>query len=900
MGDSQSQLSAEAIAAATTPQGSQGPSVLSVETVNHFVNNCPGTASVLAGSQNGGGGGGGSGRGVEGAAEPALLSQLVILLGARPRNSLLLSDLGALLPQSLRHGVKERGGLRSWLQRYPELFTVSGSPGKESVTLMLGPQGSHVEATTSQGQTDVAATAGEAQSLEDDENDSAVQLRGLPYKASLADIRAFLGPHVENLRDQTSSVQLVLNRDGRPSGFARVQFDNPQSALACKEALHNQYMEVASDPASGGQRYVEVFLFSERPNKLRFKKNITSDDQLPRGQVTNISENGPEEGENLGVTKEDVIQQCRVHMNQPGQHSLLLSMLGVALSGPARAWLKKTDQGLKHFLSQYPNDFSVAGAKGREIITYLPNAPSEAVEAATSQETNNAAAAAAAGNGASTPVASAGHGFPQHFQPTTVGGRKPNRVQDSNYVPKSPTPHQIQLDAPGETPRGVNTPSMWGTPTPDYWHSQALMDMNIGTQPGGPSGANAAATGPDNSDFASAAVAVDAAAAASLMQTPDGYPDLSSAFGHTPDAMLYPGVGMHPSMMAPNYQAWGLPNPPSMSGAHSNPWGAWPDFGGGAGFPNPMVEYFQSAMAGGHPDFASLRAAAAGQVPAQTRPAEAKPAPEVVEAIPAAEIRLRGLPFTAEVQDVMTFLARFDIADTICDDSDAVRLVNKNNGKPSGQAIVKMLSRADAMDAVQKLNGQYLGHRFIEVFMNPPETQSTAQTAAAPTATATAPAAAATTTPSPAPASLLSLAAAVAPPAAAATTAAAGTSPATVATGSGATGVGGGSATTEAGGTEAGAGDTGGSGGLNMAALSRYQAAIANQGLARAGGMSGPAGSTDDPQAQDGAAWEALFGFLKTGEGISEARLPPAFTNGGGLEAPNPNKNSGLQPGTTL
>ena len=70
--------------------------------------------------------------------------------------------------------------------------------------------------------------------------------------------------------------------------------------------------------------------------------------------------------------KEEVINECREHMGSPGKSKLLLCTLGVALSQGARVCLKKTDQGLKSFLSQYPAEFSMDGAKGRESISYLP------------------------------------------------------------------------------------------------------------------------------------------------------------------------------------------------------------------------------------------------------------------------------------------------------------------------------------------------------------------------------------------------------------------------------------------------------------------------------------------------------------------------------------------------
>merc|ERR1740129_2015591 len=73
-----------------------------------------------------------------------------------------------------------------------------------------------------------------------------------------------------------------------------------------------------------------------------------------------------------GVTRETVVRECRAEMADPRKRRILLSMLGVALSPGARAYLKQTDQGLKHFLAQHPNEFSVEGGKGCEHVTHTP------------------------------------------------------------------------------------------------------------------------------------------------------------------------------------------------------------------------------------------------------------------------------------------------------------------------------------------------------------------------------------------------------------------------------------------------------------------------------------------------------------------------------------------------
>lgn len=300
--------------------------------------------------------------------EPLLLSQLVQLLGQRPGYSLLLSDLGALLSQQLRTGIKEKGGLRSMVQRYPQLFAVSGQPGKESVQLLLGGGAmgnAALHLSAGHDKAEALAAAASAMQLrkqkEDEEHESAVQLRGLPYRATPADIKAFLGSHCDGLKD-ASSIQMILNRDGRPSGFARVQFVSPATARQAKEALHMQRMEPAAQGESGTQeRYVEVFMFTERPNKLRFKKTSTGDDTASTEDI-----------EIMGVTATQIIEECRKHMSSLGKGQVLLSMLGVALSPGARMYLKHTDKGLKHLLSQHPEEFLMEGVKGRECISYLP------------------------------------------------------------------------------------------------------------------------------------------------------------------------------------------------------------------------------------------------------------------------------------------------------------------------------------------------------------------------------------------------------------------------------------------------------------------------------------------------------------------------------------------------
>ena len=82
-----------------------------------------------------------------------------------------------------------------------------------------------------------------------------------------------------------------------------------------------------------------------------------------------------------------------------------------------------------------------------------------------------------------------------------------------------------------------------------------------------------------------------------------------------------------------------------------------------------------------------------------------------------AALRLRGLPFSVTVQDVLTFFAQHNVADTIHDGPNSAKLLPKANGRRSGQAVVQMRSRRDAEVARKALNHQYVGGRYIEVFV---------------------------------------------------------------------------------------------------------------------------------------------------------------------------------------
>lgn len=546
--------------------------------------------------------------------ESVLLSQLIQLLQQRDPQSLLLSDLGALLPTVVRQQVKDQGGLRTWLNRYPTLFYVTGAPGKESVTLCIGgsPHAGPPETLTLSSMVPEPSEAmvvdPDAEAEEDINSQCAVQLRGLPYRATLEDVVAFLGPHSSDLAE-SNAVQLVQNRDGRPSGFARVQFSCPESAKRCVSALHLRSME---------DRYVEVFLYSERPSKGRQRRGGHEEFVAAASDAARLAA----AADASGVTREQVVRECRMQMSDTKNRRMLLSMLGVALSQGARSYLKQMDQGLKHFLTQFPTEFSVDGGKGCEYVTYSPTqlSLSQAIDGFEDVSTTRSFEELAAKTASPKPAARA-----------ALAG----------------SPDQTATGGPASATRGIATPSDWGTPYP----------------PGGQ------------------------------------------------------GAGQ-----------WSVPAwPQGAAGSDANPWASmpnWPMPGAGYGWPG-WPGSFPYNMDAPPPNPADAAAAAAfGSASGGAAAGSAAPVHAAAGALPAAPssgpttaVRLRGLPFTSAEQDVLAFFAQHDIVDRIADGPKAVNILTRSNGRPSGQAIIQMRESQDAELAQSLLHGQWMGSRYIEVFL---------------------------------------------------------------------------------------------------------------------------------------------------------------------------------------
>eukprot|EP00929_Paragymnodinium_shiwhaense_P037190 TRINITY_DN19859_c0_g1_i2.p1 TRINITY_DN19859_c0_g1~~TRINITY_DN19859_c0_g1_i2.p1 ORF type:complete len:949 (+),score=223.76 TRINITY_DN19859_c0_g1_i2:224-3070(+) len=639
----------------------------------------------------------------------------------------------------------------------------AGNPRQEKMTtkqpqvlmaLEPGPVGQGTVPTGVTVSAPTAATGDDYLYGDDDSfNPACVQLRGLPFRATIHEIKTFLGPFAHHLITTEPAIRLLLNRDNRPSGFARVQFTTPEAAKMCRENLHRQVL---------GERYVEVLACSERTQKQKRRG--------PTGMETvehSMELARPADPAVEGVERERVLEECRDYMRTQGRSDILLSMLGIALSQPARAYLRRCNLGLKHFLAKFPQEFRVEGTKGQEKVLwnvggqmasfnnggYDPNyqlsnnEAAAAVAAATAigappeaSAAILAAAAAAAGErsrGLPAGVAVAGVGNPGNWwlQPGTAPApgtevfklqeAEPKEKKEEKLIEKLETkerkltalndePSTPKLQTPVIDQRALDTwnktPSMWGTPGPDN-----LSSLGPLAALGGAGNGN---NGTDNpgADF------------------------------------LFPGLGPNPLL-----GGWGLPN------------GATPDFWGGsngpwAGFNGAPFLSGAALAAATKPPEANASAAAAGRVAKVVKPktdlaaapgfpsgagdkriepnatrshahlhpsahplkhaqAAKEPAPGIVEKKAEEEgdktlpcLRLRGFPFSMGIQDVLAFFAQHDVADLIADSSQAAQMLPKANGKPSGQAVVQMRSLKDAIYAKEALHMQSTGGRYIEVF----------------------------------------------------------------------------------------------------------------------------------------------------------------------------------------
>lgn len=599
--------------------------------------------------------------------ESEILAKLVTHLSQCEGRQTPLVDIRARLPPMLHRATEDTAKLGAWLARFEGLIQIIGEPGSEFVRLNLDggikppqqpaavtpgkptsvrdvPTPSTMAETPQQSTTNYDAIGG----ADDDDSLSActVQLRGLPFRAQVNDIKTFLAHHAVHLSNKEPAIRLLLNRDGRPSGFARVQFSTPEAARACREDLHKQQM---------GDRYVEVLACSDRAGKARHRRAVATDaatESADAGGAELIMDSASE-----ALERERVLQECRDHMRTPGRHTLLLSMLGIALSPQARTYLRRLNLGLKHFLARFPQEFRVEGPKGCEQVFWCPNGM--APETMGYDAMMQAAAMEA-------------------WTATAMTADMPASLPNLNHLMASPTP-QGRL-----APHLCDTPSDWGTPGPaGLPNPSSVANHDSSTQPSSSAATSNPALDPINP--------FNPWAAGAAFGFPPpwagvGWPGVwQLQDGSEMDLGKGAGKGPQKQKSAPKSDATA-----TRSHAHLH----------------PQSHPFAHKPPAGGPD-----AAPGATVTAAAASTEAGANPNV------AAVRLRGLPFSMSVQDVLAFFAQHDVVDLIMDGPQAAQLLPKANGRPSGQARVQMRSRVDAETAQQALNNQWIGGRYIEVFV---------------------------------------------------------------------------------------------------------------------------------------------------------------------------------------
>jgi len=597
-----------------------------------------------------------------------ILASVVATLAQCPGHGMSLADVRKRLPPALARLAEDTDRIRKWLENFKGLLEITGPPGSEMLTLTVGKAnvpsggaangsasapalpasvgpdsngsaaaadgavvaiaaatggaGAYKSAATVLGESGAAMAHLGATGFADEDCSSpcTVQLRGLPFRATIPDIKAFLGEHANNLISAEPAIRMLLNRDGRPSGFARLQFISPKAAQDCREALHMQKM---------GDRYVEVLACSDKAGKMRHRR--VAEVEAAAGNADTSSDH---------VECEQVLAECRSHMQIPGRNQILLSMLGIALSERARNYLRRANLGLKHFLARFPNEFKVEGPKGCERVIWVAGLPAD------------------------------------------FGAALSGDVSQWAAMTQTPKPELMMSPSPYKQPNsggiGAATPSDWGTPglAPEVMASQEqlaaeMMAAAMGSMPGGLYGwpqSGPAWTGWGQTPWDAQGGGDGAASRAARGDKGAGQAAATSGKR---------GAGTRSEV------------PAARSHAHLH----------------PQSHPFANRPSGGASEAAVATQASGGGLAADS------------EGAPVPALRLRGLPFSVTVQDVLAFFSQHDVADCISDRAGAAQLLQKANGRPSGQAVVEMKSRYQAQLAQRALYNQWIGGRYIEVFV---------------------------------------------------------------------------------------------------------------------------------------------------------------------------------------
>jgi len=248
-------------------------------------------------------------------------------------DGLLLSDVGSLLPPELRAQVKQAGGLRSCLLRPAAMgvFELSGRPGRETVQLRALLPGKDHASHASHSSSSSTVASPRSWFPDHPKETRVVKLRGLPFGATEEEVGAFVGDllaaRCPSLRGKEWRVQLLRNRDGRPSGFAHIHFTDESDVEPGQRALHL---------STFGDRYIEAFV---------------------RKCPTERAAPTPQEEQAV------VLELATLLAQREG--CCLLSQLGAALSAASRDALRPC--GLKNLVEASPV-FVVEGQRGAEVV----------------------------------------------------------------------------------------------------------------------------------------------------------------------------------------------------------------------------------------------------------------------------------------------------------------------------------------------------------------------------------------------------------------------------------------------------------------------------------------------------------------------------------------------------
>lgn len=72
-------------------------------------------------------------------------------------------------------------------------------------------------------------------------------------------------------------------------------------------------------------------------------------------------------------------------------------------------------------------------------------------------------------------------------------------------------------------------------------------------------------------------------------------------------------------------------------------------------------------------------------------------------------LKMRGLPFSADVRQIRDFFGDFRVAERDV-------IIDKQHGAPTGYALVFLESEEEAQRAKKALDRQFVGKRYVDVF----------------------------------------------------------------------------------------------------------------------------------------------------------------------------------------